>query len=192
MLELYQASPWLRCEKHCFPWGKCTFLRNASMPRCSCAKPAFIKNRCRFGSLLELQSGLEMALAGNRQWNGSINRFWNAFWSHFAPHLGPIGLHVGFGWASLGPILATPEPHWPPFDPNFDPIGPMSASRTPHSGPFELHSCPRGPFEHHLSSISDPCWLHLDHICIPFDTDRQTRSHTDRPTSWKGHGKRGG
>ena len=168
MFELYQASPWLRCEKHCIPWGKCTFLRNAAMPRCSCAKPAFIKNQCRLGSFLKLQSGLEMALAANRQSNGSINRFWNAFWSHFAPHLGPIRLHVGFGWASLGPILATPEPHWPPCDPNFDPIGPMSTSRTPHSDPFELHSRPR-----------DPCWLHLNHICIPFDADRQTRSHTD-------------
>ena len=162
-----------------FSWGKCTFPRKASMPRCSCAKPAFIKNQCRFGSFLKLQNGLEMALAGNRQWDGSINRFWNAFWSHFAPHLGPIRLHVGFGWASLGPILATPEPHWPPFDPNCDPIGPMSASRTPHSGSFALYSCPRGPFEHHLSSVSDPCWLHLDHICIPFYADRQTRSHTD-------------
>ena len=166
----------------------CTFLRIASMPCCSYAKLTFIKNRCRFESFLELQSGLEMALASNRQWNGSINRFWNAFGSHFAPHLGPIWLHLGFGWASLGPILATPGPHWTPFAPNFDPIGPMSASRTPHSGPFELHLCPRGPFELHLSSISDPCWPHLDQICIPFDTDRQTRSHTDRPTSNSGSG----
>ena len=136
----------------------------------------------------KVASKFEMALASNRQWNGSINRFWNAFGSHFAPHLGPIGLHLGFAWASLGPILATPGPHWAPFAPNFDPIGPMSASRTPHSGPFELHLCPRGPFELHLSSISDPCWLHLDQICIPFDTDRQTRSHTDRPTSNSGSG----
>ena len=134
------------------------------------------------GSFLKLQSGLEMALAGNRQWNGSINRFWNAFWGHFAPHLGPIGLHVGFGWASLGPILATPEPHWPPFDPNFDPIGPMSASRTPHSGPFELHSCPRGPFEHHLSSISDlfgSIWITFaSHLT---QTGRHAAILTDRP-----------
>ena len=147
LLELYRTSPWLRCEKHCLPGGKCTFLRNASMPRCSYAKPAFIKNRCRFGSFLELQSGLEMALASNRQWNGSINRFWNAFGSHFAPHLGPIGLHLGFGWASLGPILATPGPHWAPLAPNFDPIGaqlrvPQSrrherpkSSRLQHSNP---------------------------------------------------------
>ena len=110
LLELYRTSPWLCCKKHCFPGGKCTSFRNASMPRCYCAKPVFIKNRCRFRSFLEVQSSLEMALAGNRHWNGSINQFWNAFRSAFAPHLAPIGLHLGFTWASLGPILATAAP----------------------------------------------------------------------------------
>ena len=94
------------------------------MPRCSCAELAFIKDRYRFGSFFELQSGLEMALAGNWQWNGSINRFWNALGSNFAPHLGPIGLHLGSGWASLGPILATPEPHWPHLTQILTPLGP--------------------------------------------------------------------
>ena len=64
----------------------------------------------------------------------------------FGAILPPTWVPLGSLWASVGPhwaILATPEPHWPPFDPNFDPIGPMSASRTPHSSPFELHSCPR-------------------------------------------------
>ena len=136
-------------KQHCFPGGKCTSFRNASMPRCYCAKPVFIKNRCRFRSFLEVRSSLEMALAGNRQWNGSINRFWNAFGSHFAPHLGPIGLHLGFTWASLGPILATPGRHWAPFALNFDPIGAMPASRTPHSAPFELHLGPAA----HLSFV---------------------------------------
>ena len=129
--------------------GKCTSLRNASLPRCSYAKPAFIKNRCRFGSFLELRCGLEMALASNRQWNGSINRFWNAFGSDFVPHSGPIGLHLGFACTALGPILATPGPHWAPFAPNFDPLGSC-----------QLH-------EHltraHLSSICAPA-AHLSFI----------------------------
>ena len=102
--------------------------------------------------------------------------------SYLAPfelRLGLIGPHLGHTWASLGPICPAFRPHW---------AHAMPASRTPQSGPFELHLCPRGPFELHLSSISDPCWLHLDQICIPLDTDRQTRSHTDRPTSNSGSG----
>ena len=154
------------------------------MPRCPCPKPAFIKNRCRFGNFAELQSGLEMALASNRQWKGSINRFWNAFGSHFAP---PTWVPLDSNWASNRPHGAPfwshlKWPHWVPFAPNLEPLGPCQLhGLISRPGTFELHSCMRGPFEDHLSSISDPCWLHLDHICIPLNADRQTRSHTDRP-----------
>ena len=59
-------------------------------------QPAFIKSRYRFGSLLDLQSGLEMALAGiGNEMDRSI-----AFGMHLKailpPHLGPIGLRLGF------------------------------------------------------------------------------------------------
>ena len=149
LLELYRTSPWLRCEKHCFPGGIYTFLRNASMPHCSCAKPAFIKNRCRFGSFLELQSGLEMALAGNRQWNGSINRFWNAFGSHLPPPCVPLGSI----WASLGH-------HWAPSWPHLGLIGPHLPQISTPLGPCQL----REHFNRaHLSSICAPA-AHLSFI----------------------------
>ena len=59
-----------------------------------------------------------MALASRRQWNGSINRFWNAFGSHFAPQLGPhwapFELHLGL----IGPHLGHRDPLWATFPPH--------------------------------------------------------------------------
>ena len=149
LLELYQASPWLRCGKHCFPWGNAHFSGNASMPRCSCAKPAFIKNQCRFGSFLKLQSGLEMALACNGNGMGrSID-----FGMLFGAILPPTWVPLGSMWASVGP-------HWAPSWPHLSLIGPHLTQILTPLGPCQLHG---HLTRAHLSSIRAPA-AHLSII----------------------------
>ena len=69
-------------------------------------------------------------------------------------------------------------------DPNEPLCTPMGAETDPNT----IRTVPHAPrcVRHgtkYAAPNSDPCWVHLDHSCIPLDTDRQTRSHTDRPTS---------
>ena len=61
---------------------------------------------------------------------------------------------------------------------------PMGAESDPNAIRQDPHApqCVRNGTKY-AAPNPDPCWVRLDHSCIPLDTDRQTRSHTDRPTS---------
>ena len=133
------------------------------MPRCSYAKPAFIKNRCRFGSFLELQSGLEMALASNRQWNGSTNRFGNAFFSHFHYERKSHQAAATYKTAHFdGSRLRLPRRRSRP-----------KLNRKKRMCATCFHCT--------TSALKEP--EQRPAKSLTFDTDRQTRSHIDRPTS---------
>ena len=100
-------------------------------PRSENDQPAFIKSRYRFGSissLLDLLSGLEMALAGiGNEMDRSI-----AFGMHLKAILPPTWVPLGSVWASL-------KPHWAPSWPHLSLIGlHLPQISTPFS-PYQLH-----------------------------------------------------
>ena len=69
--------------------------------------PAFIKSRHRFGSLLDVHTGLVMPLAGiGNEMDRSID-----FGMHLQPILPPT-------WVPLGAIWASLKPHWAPSGPH--------------------------------------------------------------------------
>ena len=142
MPELHRTSPWLRCEKHCFPGENAHF---SEMHRCLVA-PMLSLLSSRIDADLEAFWSSKVASKWHLQAIGNGMDRSIDFGMHLGAILPPTWVPFGSIWASVGP-------HWAPSWPHLGLIKPHLPQISTPLGPCQLH-------EHltraHLSSICAP------------------------------------